>query len=236
MIKELEGVGFSEKEAKVYSLLYQELELSAPKIAKILNLDRRTIYDILDSLFSKGYVTRKKVQNKELFSPINMGVILEDFSERTNNLEKASKLLNEKRKIGSRQLPQINIIQGLNAIKTIVKNATDLNSEIFLMGRGGYLIEQLGKSKYQYISKLEKLNWKMIQTAEYIKKESEFKSRAVRYLPKGIKLDTAFIVFSDMVYLFTKHKEIFLIEIKDKAFAKTYKQYFNIFWKFSAKN
>lgn len=230
MIKELQDIGFSEKEAKIYILLAQQRELSAPKIAFFLNIDRRTVYDLLNSLFQKGWISRKRVQNREVFSIINASIIAEEFNEKLKNFEKIIPELKIKEKT---DYPQINVLYGLKAIQTIVNQALKCKGEILLMGRGGYLIKQLGESKYQYISKLNKLNWKMIQTEDY--KNKEFKPKEIRYLPKRIKFDTAFLTFSDKVYLFSKYEEIFLIEIINKAFAETFKEYFKLLWKIAKK-
>jgi hypothetical protein len=58
-----------------------------------------------------------------------------------------------------------------------------------------------------------------------------FKPQKLRYLPNHFKVNTAFAVCSDKLYLFTMKKEIEIIEIIDKDFADTYKKYFEVFWK-----
>lgn len=226
MIKELQNLGFTEKEAKIYVLLATEGELSAPKISKILDIDRRTIYDTLNSLFKKGRISKKKVQNREIFSAVEAKLIKKEFEERLTQFEKIIPQLKKKEPTKS---IEVNILYGTKAIQTLITKALESKSEIFLMGRGGYLIEQLREARHQYIPKINKLNLKMIQTSEY--KNKEFKPKELKYLSKDIKFDTAFLTFSNNLYLFSKHKEIFLIEIIDKSFADTYKKYFKIFWK-----
>ncbi|MEK6792429.1 MAG: helix-turn-helix domain-containing protein [Nanoarchaeota archaeon] len=232
MIKELENIGFSEKEAQIYTALVRHREISAPKIALILNIDRRTVYDVINSLFHKGYVSRKKVQSKEVFSAVNPEIILDEFTEKIADLRSAIPLFNKEIN-KSEEYQEINVLYGVKAISLLINKALKSKSEVFMMGRGGYLLEQLGESKHQFVSKLNSLNWKMIQTHDYKKysNKSDFVPKEIRYLPDNVKFGVAYIVFDDKLYFFTKKKEIMLIEIVDDKFADTFKAYFSLFWK-----
>lgn len=232
MIREMQELGFTEKEAQIYVLLAREKELSAPKIALLLDIDRRTVYDVINSLFHKGYISRKKVQGKEIFSATNPELIVEEFSEKIKNLKNAIPVFKKAINKVHETYQEVNILYGKRAIQLLVANAIKARSEILLMGRGGHLIEQLGESKHQFISKLKSLNWKMIQTSDYKRyfKKEEFIPREIRYLPEDIRLNVAYIVFDNKLYFFTKKKEIMLIEIVDETFATTFRTYFTLFW------
>ncbi len=227
MIKEMMDIGFTDKEARIYSLLAERGELSAPSIASELNIERRTVYDVLNSLFKKGWVSKKHVQNTEIYSIIDASLIAKEAYDKYLNFKKIVPDLKRKE---SDKL-EVNILFGIKAIQHLVTSALREKSELFLMGRGGYLIDQMGESKYQYIPKLNQLNWKMIQTEEY--KNEEFRPKEIRYLPKGTVFETAFLTFSNKVYLFSKQKEIVLIEIVDPSFAETFRKYFQFFWNIS---
>ena len=232
MVKELEELGFSEKEAKIYILLAREREVSAPKIATLLDIDRRTVYDTINALFHKGYVSRKKIQGKEVFSAVNPEIIIDNFKDKIENFKKIIPELLKPREKENERYQEINILYGIRAVESLLNNALKSKSEILLMGRGGYLLEQLRESKHQFIPKLNSLNWKMIQTNYYKKhsKKEEFIPKEIRYLPDNIKLDVAYIVFDNKLYFFTKKKEIMLIEIIDKAFSDTFRTYFKLLW------
>jgi sugar-specific transcriptional regulator TrmB len=227
MIEELMNVGFTKNEAKVYSLLSKEGDLSAPKIANILNIDRRTVYDTLNHLLKKGKVSKRSIQNKDVYSSTDIELINKEIYE---NYLDFKKIIPELKK-SEKEKSKVNILLGLNAIKILVNKALEEKDEILLLGRGGYLAEQLKNSKYQYVPKLAKLNWRMIQTSDY--SNNFFKPKSIRFLPENVTFETAFLTFSDKVYLFSKSEEIMLIEIIDKNFSKTFKEYFNIFWKIS---
>ena len=228
MIEEFKKIGFQDKEAQLYILLIEKGELSAPKIAEILNLHRRTVYDILNKLIKNSYVSSKKINNKEVYSATDPKTIVRETYDNYLNFKKVISKLKTKEKNELR----LNILQGHKAIKILVNNWLRSKEEASIIGRGGETIEQLKDSIYQYIPKTKQLKWKMIQKIEYKERyKGLFKPDEIRFLTENINLETGFMVFSNRVYLFSKEKEIKLIEIIDENFAKTFKTYFEIIWK-----
>ena len=231
MKEELINIGFNKREAEIYLALLSFGTTAASTLSKELSLDRRTIYDNLDIMAKKGFIIKTKIKNILHYESINPEDLKEDFKQKFKDYEKILPKLNELKQKEVKS--EYKIWFGVPAVTRIINNAFKTNEEILLMGRGGYLIDQLKESRYQYIPKLKKLNWKMIQTGDYKKNlhKQEFIPRKIKYLPSDLNLNTAFIVFEDKVYLFTKKQEIEIMEIISKPFANTFKTYFNLFWK-----
>lgn len=228
MKDKLINLGFSEKETTIYLALLKLGRSSAPSLAKSVSQDRRVIYDILDLMAKKGMVSITKIKNVTNYEATPPEEILE---QNKNSIKEFQKIVPQLNKISPKKdHSYLRIWYGVKAANRIINNALKSNSEFLLMGRGGYLLDQLGDAKYQYIPKLKKKKWRMIQTQEYKKYPKEFKIKNMKYLPKDIKLETGFAMIGDIVYLFTKKHEIEVIEIMNKAFADTYKKYFEIFW------
>jgi len=53
----LENLGFNEREIKIYLNLISEQNLTVLQISKRTNIDRTTIYDLLEKLMNKGIVS-----------------------------------------------------------------------------------------------------------------------------------------------------------------------------------
>lgn len=229
MKQELIGLGFNEREAGIYLILMKHGKATAGIIAKELSLDRRVVYDSLDIMARKGRVTVSKIMDVLHYGAVPPEELKSSVKDSLLAFEGIVSQLNALRKKGKES--EVRTWFGIKAIDRIVNMALQSKEQVLLMGRGGYLIQQLGESRHQYISKLNLLDWKMIQTEDYKKTKSEFRPREIRYLPKSFVLETAYMVFEDKLYLFTKKEEIEVIEILDKSFAETYKQYFKIFWK-----
>lgn len=234
-MEELTSLGFNERESDIYLLLLSLGMTTASVVSKELSLDRRVVYDTLDMMAKKGFVIKSKVNNILHYESTNPEELKEKFYESFKNYEKILPKLNQLKQKQSKS--EYKVWFGIPAINRMVNNALKSKSEVFLMGRGGYLIEQMKESRYQYIQKLNQLNWKMIQTLDYKKTlhEKEFIPKEIKFLPENINLDTAFLVFDDKLYLFTRKQQIEVIEIIGKSFAETFKVYFNLMWQIAKK-
>ena len=147
-----EILGFGEKEDKIFQLLLQRGILTAPEIAQRTGLDRRIIYDTLDSLFQKGWVKKNKINNVSHFTAIEKSFIEKTAKESFTNLNSFLK----EPTIGEAPLTTVNILKGPRAIAILVQEAQGSKKEVLILGRGGLTIKQLAGAKYQYISKLPK--------------------------------------------------------------------------------
>ena len=190
--------------------------------SKELSYDRRVVYDTLDKLYNAGRVGKKKVHGVESYSATAPEIVAQEFQDKYEGLV----LKFDELKSRKTSDLDVNMLKGPNAIRTLVRNAQDEKSEILLLGRGGRLIEQLRDAKYQFVSKMAELDWKMIQTKEYSNKE---------FAPKQLKIinkdfSTAFLTFGNKVYLFSAADEIEVIEIVNQEFAETFSTYFNVIW------
>ncbi len=233
MKDELIGIGLSEKEAKIYLALLRLGKSTVTTLSKELSLDRRVLYDTLESMAKKGEVIITKIDNVAYYLSVPPEELKRQVEDSINEFKRVIpnlKQLGPKKKEG-----EVRIWYGINAARRIIHTAKESKEDLLLMGRGGYLEEQIGESKHQFIPILKQISWRMIQTWDYKGEKHHLKPKSIRYLPKDIKLNTAFAVTEDKLYLFTKKKEIEIIEIIDQDFADTYKEYFKLFWKISKK-
>ncbi|MBI4087815.1 TrmB family transcriptional regulator, partial [Candidatus Kaiserbacteria bacterium] len=69
MPKELEDLGLSEKEARVYLAALELGQNTAERIAKQASVNRSTTYVQLDSLMKMGLISTHEEDKKTLFAP-----------------------------------------------------------------------------------------------------------------------------------------------------------------------
>lgn len=132
MLKELEKIGLSENEAKVYSSLLDLGNATVQQIAKKTRIPRPTIYVQLESLMRKGIVATfekgsrgKKAATKTYFraeDPIYLKKIVEQEKSELNEKEKVLRdVLPDLAKIfnfaGER--PRVRFFEGVEGLKTI---------------------------------------------------------------------------------------------------------------------
>jgi sugar-specific transcriptional regulator TrmB len=71
IIEMLKKNGFTEREAKVYSILLMNPNLTPPQIHSMVGMTRPRIYEILSSLISKGMITEDLVGSKKVYKVLN---------------------------------------------------------------------------------------------------------------------------------------------------------------------
>lgn len=217
MREELLKIGFKEQEANIFQSCLHEAK-SGPSLAKELSLNRRTIYDICEKLHHQGYMKKQILNGTQLFKSQSPKLIAKELNQIAAELNTFKET--------KPTTPELNILKGSRSLLQAANSALETKSEVLVMGRGGLLLDQLKEAKYQFIPRMEKISWRMIQTPDY--KNNLFKPKKIKVIKK--KLETGFIVYDDTVLLLANTNDLQLIEIKDQAFANTYKIYFEMFW------
>ncbi len=95
LIEKLEKIGFSKNESIVYCNLLRKQCFTATEIAKISNIGRSRVYEILASLVAKGVVFERqgKVRKYEAINPENAFTSIIDLEKK--RIEMMSKLKDE---------------------------------------------------------------------------------------------------------------------------------------------
>ncbi len=71
IIEMLKKNGFTEREAKVYSVLLMNPNSTPPQLHSIIGMTRPRIYEILSTLISKGMITEDLAGNKKVYKVLN---------------------------------------------------------------------------------------------------------------------------------------------------------------------
>ena len=79
---DLQNIGFSDKEARVYRALLEHGSLNVAEIAKLAEINRTSGYHILSSLIKKGLVGMTKKQKRVLYAAEDPGILSRYVSER----------------------------------------------------------------------------------------------------------------------------------------------------------
>ena len=80
-MSQLENAGLKDKEAKIYIALLKEGPSLANSLAKKVNILRSSIYDYLDILLDKGFISYTIKLGKKYFQAVAPERILDKFTE-----------------------------------------------------------------------------------------------------------------------------------------------------------
>ena len=221
--------GLTGNEAKVYLELLKKGELSANQISKNLGIDRTLSYSVLNHLIDKGQVGYIIKKSKKIFSCSNPENLLNPIKAKEifvkDLIEKLSKIKPEKEEDLS-----INVYEGREGIRTFV-NMTLKEKYFYAFGSTGLTFFSLYEMPViaKKVAKL-KIDIKIIGNKKYRGTEPfEFKKFKYKYLDIESKATTS--IFGDKIAIHQIRDKPFIIVIKNKDIAESYKNHFEILWK-----
>lgn len=234
--KYLQEIGLSEKEAQIYLALLQVDKDSIQDIAKKTNINRTTVYPVLESLNKKGLVSEVPDGKKTLYQAA-APERLETFVERQKVL------LAEKSKRLKDIIPELKGIQRTEGERPIIKffegrdGVVSAYEEFYstLSGKeqNGYLIYNMDLLKETYSEEENEYFYKIRSKKNIIPNSVYNKSAGDHaFLTPGIRtridqekypISTDITIINDQVILSTLGDHISSFIIKSKDIAKTLK-------------
>ncbi|MBU0647013.1 helix-turn-helix domain-containing protein [Patescibacteria group bacterium] len=241
---------FTKKEVTVYLSILQSIDTSVPSLAKNTELSRGTIYDIIEKLKKKGFITEIKKSKKRRIIAENPTNRLYSF------LDKKHKQLETAKKIVENILPSLKAINANEDYKPQIRvyegkgGFQQVWDEVFSYEGKNWLsiarIETFQKFMGQeFLDEIQKRKAKLGFTSRAINEDSSLSqtmrfndqkySRETRFTPKEFQFPSSEIIFGDKIAMFSTLEENIILVIKSKDFAETHKAYFEMLWKFLEK-
>ncbi len=234
ILEKLKEAGLTGNEAKVYYELLKRGELVANNIAKNIGLDRTLTYTILNNLIEKGQVSYIIKEKKKFFSATDPDNLLNSIKKKEAVIKdlilelKDIKTLNESEQ-------EIKIYEGKDGLRSLV-NLMLKEKEFCAFGATGWAYYQLYEMP-RIAKEIVKKNIKVkIIGNRKLKKTEVFNLKNIesRYLDVESKSPTSIFGEYVSIHLATKEKP-FIILIKNKDIADTYKNYFELLWNIAEK-
>jgi sugar-specific transcriptional regulator TrmB len=234
----------SQNESKVYLALLNMKEGGATKISQKCGLFRTLVYDILTKLTEKGLVSYSKKQGKRTYLPNSPERLLENIKEREREMER---VLPKLRTIFSKPEEELSVEQyeGVSGVKSAIEDmvsdvAEGKAKEVFFLGPrgtsfdnyGAYLQDAIKKARFKLL--FRKIDFRIIWSGDIkINKTKTLigKPKDHRFLPKELASTVPFIVYGDKFAINGGENKLFVVIIKNKETAKSFKHYFEFIWK-----
>jgi len=131
LVKQLQDIGLTEKEAKIYNALLETGEATPQQLAFKTGVNRATTYVILESLVKRGLINCLNKNKKACF-------IIESPAQLVDILEKDKKKIEEKISLAN------SLMSELNLLKRLTKERTKVS---FFEGREGVILIQKDVAK-----------------------------------------------------------------------------------------
>ncbi len=241
MEKELESIGFTSGESRVYLSLLKLGPSTVGPIASKSKVSYSKIYEVLDRLAKKGIVTIVKKEKTRFFQSVNPKKLLEiakkQEQEIRENKEKLTKIIPELENYEKSysKNDEAEIFKGIKGIQTayeILLKETTKKEEMYLFYVYDKKYNELVDEFYSKMFPVYKEfghKWKGITTKDYessIKKQPSFIKFRVINFPVPSNIDMS----NDSILITIWSEEPTAILIKSREIAQNYRKYFESVW------
>lgn len=237
MFEELREIGLTENEIKIYTALL-EIGTSTPaQVADKIGISRSYIYDALGRLLEKEMVSIVYIKNKKHYQSVGPNLLKEIVKTKLKRIERiVPNLLGLTQK--ERENIHVEVHKGQYVYKTLLNDITSTlssKSEVLIFGIDDAVLSAVDP---HYLTHLEiyftKLKRKKIEEKVIIKESSKRLEQAettkYRFLPNESIGNVAFEVYGNKVAIFLWGKPNYLLLIKNREVANSYRKQFDILW------
>lgn len=242
-IEILTKFGMTPTEAKVYSEITKNEESNIGPIIKKTGLHRGTVYNAINDLTSKGFLTVINKSGSNYYKSTGQKIFeiltKQQEEQNKNNLNKIEKLFETLNELKKETKQEVNLFYGINGFKKLYLEMYDecknKKIEYLFLGEGGKMTQTVGENYYEYTQKLKnklKINCRIILSRET--KNLPYRKHTVgviRYLPTKISSPVNFWIYSDKVIIaLWDSSPLICIKITGEGVANGFKNYFEYLW------
>ncbi len=228
---ELQELGLSKIEAKVYLKLLELGPSRAGIIARKSGVHRRLVYDATDRLIKNGLIGYIIKNNRKYFEAVNPEKLLANIKEKEERIVQLLPQLQAKFQT-PKEVLETSFFTGINGLKTIFEDQLASAKEILIIGASPIANEILRFYFHWYDKrrKEKKIHVKMILSASFKKEFKKIPLTQIKYLPKEYETPTAINIYNNNVAVILWSKNPLAILIKQKEIADGYRKYFDLLW------
>jgi sugar-specific transcriptional regulator TrmB len=243
----LEKFGITPTEAKVYTSIFGLKNIPIGYIIKKTGLHRGTIYNSLNNLIRKGFISfidkdgkrHYNISGNKIFEMSIEGKKRELDAEK-NQIKEIFDNINKISSKGDEQ--EVEIYQGVESFKNLFlqmyEECKKTNSEYVFMGKGGEMQNAVGENYYKYTQKLKKdlgISCRVVLDRESITHSyHKYVQGNLRYLGGHMSGPANIWIYNDKVLLVMfKTNPLMIIKIKSHVSANSFGDYFEHLWNLS---
>src|SRR3989344_3175847 len=232
--RDLEKLGFSVNESKVYLTLLKLGPSLAGKIAKEANLDRSSTYNALKLLMERGIIATVHETKRTIFVPSSPKKILDYFKEKEEIAKNIIPSLEERYKTKQKS-QSIYHFKGYKGLKTIFQNmldSLDKGEEYLVIGSEGQFSEKMPYFSpiFRKQKELKKIKTKIL-IREGRKRTSKGKYTEYRQIPSTVISPATINIYKNKVAIFIWEDEPQAVLIENEKVSESFKNYFDFMWK-----
>jgi len=230
-MEELKKLGLENREILAYLTLLKLGETTAIVIAEKTNIDRATIYRILEKLIGRGFVSFVIKNNVKYFSACEPKRLLTYIKETEKEISRILPKL-EKLKKAEEAETIVQVYKGKEGGKTVLKDIITTGKDYGVFGYEGQFRRIFPKIYLdQYMRDLKKKGMTERVLIKKGIKVNKYNQVKIKYLPKNFSSPSTTVVYGNKIAHVVWTEPYFIIVVENKEIAKSYKNYFKSMWK-----
>ena len=237
----LEQIGLTEGESKVYLSLLRIGASTIGKIIKEAQVSNSKIYDILDRLNKKGLVGISIINNVKHFEAKNPSVISDLISDKEENIKKIKDEIPRLQEMYKYAEPiqEAEILQGVRGIKTfteMILEKLNKGDVFYILGAPKESNELMGAYFQDWHTRRVKkgVKCKILYNKDaekWAERRSKTPLTEIKFLPENVKTPALVDIGKDYVATILFGERPLCIIIKNKKIYESYLSYFQLLWK-----
>jgi len=232
----LHELGLSKYEIKIYLQLVENGSSLAGTVAEKAKINRRNVYDALNRLSSKGFVSSIVKNNKKYYNPVNPKKILSLYEEKVDLVKNVLPELLAKQSSKSSNR-EVHVFEGDGGIKTVFTKLFEEKQSLFTLGATGQGLERMPFFFENLLRKEKPKNIKIKELWNYdavnIHKHQKLFCSENRILPKNFKTSTQIFISGEISVILIWSSIPLAILIIDQEITHGFMNYFNFLWNLS---
>ncbi|MFH1294868.1 MAG: helix-turn-helix domain-containing protein [Candidatus Aenigmatarchaeota archaeon] len=230
----LREYGLSEKESLVYLALLRGGSTTVTPLLKITQLQRGSLYDILERLVEKGLVSYVIKADRKNFEAVDPRKLLELLEQKKDAIKEALPALLAKQNL---EEPKVTIYKGRKGLKSVYMDTLRSQSTDYVMGASGKLKNALGDSFFARFqrehNRQKRKTTKIIfcEDARGSPSMGDMGYAEIRFVPEEYETPSHTLIYDNKVVIHVLEETPICIMIESQAVAKSYKNFFDNLWK-----
>lgn len=241
----LKELGLTEGQVKVYTAVLELGTAGIQQIQEKTALERRSIYDILNKLMEKGFISYTEEKENRKYQCTHPRTLKETIENKQKQLSELSAKIPDITNLYNFKRPEIRaeVYRGNAALRTLLEEALEYPATYWIGGNSG--VEKCSEEMRLWFKRWTK---KRVEAGKFMydlvdygtfledfppKDLAKHKTNFYKYcqLPKNLSSPMVIIIFGHKVAQVLWSKQSFAFVIESEQIKESFMKYFNYFWK-----
>jgi len=245
MDKELQSLGLSKNESKIYCLLVKKGRSSISEISRSIKVDRRNVYDAIHRIQERGLVTKIYKSKETIYEAVHPNKLQELLRAKERILDSILPELNTMYQSEAHE-EEIYIYKGKLGFKNNMAEILEVKETVYTIGAKGLWFDEKVKGfTKDFLVQAKKLKIEFKHIFDYdVKTEYPEVLKQIpkphRFFPEKFETQASVVIYGNRVVTFTGVEpgnlgdDITVFVLVNRAVANAYKKWFSLLWKLLA--